>query len=256
MHVLIVLAHPERQSFNGAMTDAAVNSLSDAGHSVVVSDLYRESFAAAAGPGDVTERANTKVFNLGEEQLHASRHACFAGDIRRELDRLFAADVLILQFPMWWYSVPAILKGWIDRVFAFGSAYDFGRTWNRGVFAGKKAMLSFTTGAPATTFEPDGRNGDMERVLWPLHAGVLALVGYDVLSPFIGFAPAWIGDGGRDAILQRYRDRLDGIATEQPMFFHKLEDFDENSRLRADVEPGTPCQHRGDRVHLNSTQKR
>ena len=80
-----------------------------------------------------------------------------------EIDRLFAADLLILQFPMWWFSVPAILKGWIDRVFAFGVTYDFGRTWDKGVMCGRRAMLSMTTSAPPGVFMPDGRSGDLNR---------------------------------------------------------------------------------------------
>ena len=162
-----------------------------------------------------------------------------------------AADLLILQFPMWWYSVPAILKGWIDRVFAFGVTYDFGRTWDRGVMRGKRAMLCFTTGAPESTFAPDGRNGDIERILWPLHAGVLALCGYSVLPPFICWAPAWVEAKQRDHMLLAYADRLHNIDACEPLFFHKLADYDEQSRLKPGVEPGTPCQHRGPRKHLS-----
>jgi len=115
---------------------------------------------------------------------------------------------------------------------------------------GKRAMLAFTTGAPEPTFAPDGRNGDLERVLWPIHAGVLALCGYDVLPPFVGWAPAWIGADGRAAILRGYADRLRNIDNDQPLFFHKLDDYDEHSRLKPDIDPATPGQHRGKRKHL------
>ena len=215
-----------------------------------MSDLYAEEFQAAAGPWDVTHRTNTDRFDLGAEQMAAAKDRAYAPDIRRELNRLFAADLLILQFPMWWFSVPAILKGWIDRVFTFGVAYDFGRTWNRGVFAGKRAMLSFTTGAPANAFQPDGRSGDLERVLWPIHGGVLALCGFEVLRPFEAWAVPWIGDDGRAAVLESYRQRLQQLDSEQPLFFHPLEDFGEDHRLRPEVEPGTPGQHRDPRKHL------
>ncbi|RMF94893.1 MAG: flavodoxin family protein [Gammaproteobacteria bacterium] len=250
MNALIVFAHPEPRSFNAAMRDEAARTLAEQGYSVTVSDLYAEGFEAAAGPGDVLERANPERFDLGAEQLAAAETLAYAPDIRREIDRLFAADLLILQFPMWWFSVPAILKGWIDRVFAFGVAYDFGRTWDRGVFRGKRAMLSFTTGAPANVFEPDGRSGDLERVLWPLHGGVLALCGFSVLRPFTAWAVPWIGDQGRAEVLARYRRRLQSLDEEEPLFFHRLADFGEDHRLRPDVEPGTPAQHRGPRKHL------
>ena len=250
MKVLIVFAHPEPDSFNGAMKTVAVEALSEAGHSVVVSDLYAEGFSAVAGPADVTERASDERFDLGMEQMNAANNNCFAADIKGEIDRLFDADLLILQFPMWWYSTPAILKGWIDRVFAFGVTYDFGRTWDRGVMTEKRAMLSLTTSAPPSTFRPDGRNGDIERILWPLHGGVLALCGYEVLQPFVAHSVGWIDDDARETILQEYAERLRNIEADEPMFFHSLEDYDENSQLKPEIEPGTPCQHRGTRKHL------
>jgi NAD(P)H dehydrogenase (quinone) len=250
MNVLIVHAHPEPQSFTSAMRSTAVDALTGAGHTVVVSDLYAENFGAAADPDDFTDRLDADRLNMGVEQEHAAGNKSFSPEIQGEIDRLFAADLLILQFPLWWYSVPAIMKGWIDRVFAYGVTYDFGHTWDRGVMQGKRAMLAFTTGAPETTFATDGRNGDLERVLWPLHAGVLALCGFDVLQPFTGWAPAWVGDEGRQAILEQYADRLRNIENDVPMFFHSLDDYDEQSQLKPDIEPGTPCQHRGKRLHL------
>jgi len=249
MNVLVVFAHPEPKSFNGAMKNVAVDTLSAAGHTVIVSDLYAEGFGAIAGPGDFIERANEQRFELGIEQANAANNSCFAADIQGEIDRLFAADFLILQFPMWWYSTPAILKGWIDRVFAFGVTYDFGRTWDRGVMKGKRAMLSLTTSAPPSTFMPDGRNGDLERILWPLHGGVLALCGYEVLQPFVAHSIGWSDDEARENVLKEYADRLSSIETDEPMFFHSLDDYDENSRLKPEIDPGTPCQHRGTRKH-------
>jgi len=250
VNVLIVFAHPEPDSFAGAMKNLAVETLTAEGHTVVVSDLYTEGFQAAAGPADVTNRLNPERFDLGPEQAFAAKEGCFSDEIQGEIDRLFEADFLILQFPMWWFSMPAIMKGWIDRVFAFGVTYDFGQTWDKGILQGRRAMLSFTTGAPEGVFAPDGRSGDLERVLWPIHGGVLALCGYEVLPPFNGYAVPWIGDEGRQATLERYRQRLIGIENDSPLFFHKLEDFGEDHRMKPDVEPATPAQHRGPRKHL------
>lgn len=250
MNVLIVVAHPEPQSFGHAMCTTAADTLTESGHTVVISDLYAEGFASAIGPGDFTQRADPVYLNLGVEQEHAAKTQGFRAEVQREIDRLLAADLLILQFPMFWYSVPGIMKSWIDRVFAYGVTYDFGRTWDRGVLTGKRAMLSFTTGAPESTFATDGRNGDLERVLWPLHAGVLALCGYSVLPPFVGWAPAWIDAAGREALLDSYANRLRHIDKDAALFFHSLDDYDKSSRLKPDVEPGTPCQHRDGRKHL------
>ena len=55
------------------------------------------------------------------------------------MDKLFWCDALILQFPLWWFSLPAMLKGWVDRVFASGGRiYGGGKWYDRGVFAGKR----------------------------------------------------------------------------------------------------------------------
>jgi NAD(P)H dehydrogenase (quinone) len=251
MRVLIVYAHPEPMSFNGTMKDLAVETLSAAGHSVTVSDLYAQGFNPVAGAGDFRGRADPDRLDLGMEQAHAARSGGFAPELQAEIDKLLAADFLLLQFPFWWYSVPAILKGWIDRVFAYGAAYDFGRTWDRGVFTGRRAMLSFTTSAPPTSSLPDGRNGDLERTLWPLHAGVLALCGYDVLKPFVAHAVRWVDQGRREAILAEYRQRLLHIEADQPLFFQKLADYGPEGRLKPELEPRTPGQHRGPRLHLD-----
>lgn len=244
MNALIVYAHPEPRSFNGAMKDLAVETLTAAGHRVTVADLYREGFNPAAGPWDFTSRGDPERFELGAEQARAARHRTFAPDVQREIDRLFAADLVVLQFPMWWFSMPAMLKGWIDRVFAFGTAYDFGKTWDRGVLRGRRAMLSMTTSAPPSVFQPDGRNGDLERILWPIHAGALALCGYNVLPPFVGYGVPFVGTAGRQAILDRFRERLLRIETTAPLYFHPLADYTPEGRLREGIEPRTPGQHR------------
>ncbi len=255
MNVFIVYAHPEPKSFNGLLRDTAIETLEAAGHEVVVSDLYAQRFLAAAGPEDVLEQSNNERFDLGAEQMAAAPTRAFAPEIQQEMERVFAADLLILQFPMWWFSVPGILKSWIDRVFAFGVAYDFGRTWDKGVFAGKRAMLSFTTGAPPGVFEPDGRSGDLERVLWPLHGGVLALCGFSVLPPFVAWAVPWVGDDGRAKIVADYAERLSMLEHDEPLFFHSLSDFGENHQLKAEIVPATPAQHRGQRFHLLGEDK-
>ncbi|MEO8223820.1 MAG: NAD(P)H-dependent oxidoreductase [Gammaproteobacteria bacterium] len=250
MHALIVYAHPEPQSFNGAMRDVAVETLTAAGHQVTVSDLYAQGFNPVAGAHDFTHRTDAGLLDLGTEQAHAARSGGFAPDVQAEIDKLLAADLLLLQFPFWWYSVPAMLKGWIDRVFAYGVAYDFGRTWDRGVFRGRRAMLAFTTSAPPTSSLPDGRNGDLERTLWPLHAGVLALCGYDVLPPFVAHAVRWVDAPRRAAILDEYRQRLQRLDEDSPLFFQTLDDYGPDGRLKPGIKPRTPGQHRGPRFHL------
>ena len=141
MNVLIVFAHPERHSFNGTMLDAATRTLATAGHTVVVSDLYRMGFASTLDRHDFLDVADPDRFNAQKEQSEAFRTGRFAPELKAEMDKIDACDLMIWQFPIYWFSVPAILKGWIDRVFAFRYAYGGGRWYEKGVFAGKKALI-------------------------------------------------------------------------------------------------------------------
>lgn len=226
MQVFIVHAHPEPRSFNGALTATARQVLEGEGHKVVVSDLYAMGWEPRSGRGNFTGAHAPGYFNQQQEELHATETGGFAPDIRAEMDKLFASDVLIFQCPLWWFSLPAILKGWVDRVFAMGAVYGGGVWYDRGRFAGRRAMLSLTVGGPDTMYGPDGLNGPIDQLLYPIQHGMLRFTGFDVLPPFIAWQPARIGDAGRQAYLAQYRQRLLALATTEPLQFPSLDDHD------------------------------
>ena len=120
MNVLIVHAHPEPKSFNTALRDHSVRALGGLGHAVQVSDLYAMNFNPVAGPGDFTDRADPDYLVYALEQRHGFETGTLAPDIQAEIETLMWCDLLILHFPLYWFSVPAILKGWIDRVLVSG----------------------------------------------------------------------------------------------------------------------------------------
>jgi NAD(P)H dehydrogenase (quinone) len=148
MRILIVYAHPEPLSFTAALKNLAMEVLTEAGHEVQVSDLYAMKFDPAGGPTDFLAREDPSVFRYQREQIHATAADLFAPQLKAEMSKLAWADFVIFQFPLWWFSLPAILKGWVDRVFAMGFSYNIGQSYEKGVFRGKRAMLSFTTGGP------------------------------------------------------------------------------------------------------------
>lgn len=226
MNILIVHAHPEPRSFNGALTDTARHTLAEAGHAVVVSDLYALGWNPRSDRGNFTGTLDPEVFKQQLEEAHASETGGFAADVQAELDKLLGCDVLIFQFPLWWFSLPAMLKGWVDRVFAMGAVYGGGLWYDRGRFAGRRAMLSLTAGGPATMYGPDGLNGDIDLLLYPIQHGMLRFTGFDVLPPFIAWQPARIGDDARRAYLEQYRQRLLTLATTPPLRFPSLDDYD------------------------------
>lgn len=232
MNVLIVHAHPEPKSFNGALKDLAVEVLAGEGHEVRVSDLYAMGFEAVAGPGDFLERADPEIFRLQTEQTHAHATGTFAADVRAEMEKVLWADFVIFQFPIWWFGLPAILKGWVDRVFAVGFAYGGGRWYDEGAFRGKRAMLSLTTGGGPAIFAPDGLSGPIDQILWPIQHGMLYFVGMDVLPPFIAWGPARAGDERRREYLAEYRQRLLTLDSTPAIPFPKLADYDDQLRLK------------------------
>lgn len=226
MNVFIVHAHPEPKSFNGALTDRARHHLAQNGHEVVLSDLYAMKWQARSDRWNFTSMANDAYFKQQAEEARASELSGFAADIAAEQEKLFACDVLILQFPLWWFSMPAVLKGWVDRVFAAGRVYGGGHWYDRGRLLGRRAMLSVTVGGPASMYGPDGLNGDIDMLLYPIQHGMLRFVGFDVLPPFIAWQPARISHDERQAYLANYEQRLDKLQALKPLQFPHLDHYD------------------------------
>jgi putative NADPH-quinone reductase len=219
MNILLLFAHPEPQSFNGAMLRTAIATLEAAGHRVQVSDLYGQPFNPVSDRRNFTTVANAAFFKQQKEELYATAHQGFADEVEAELQKLAWCDVMIWQFPLWWFGVPAVLKGWVDRVFAMGRAYGAGQFYENGVFRGKRALLSLTTGSgsPAEAYQSGGLQGDLLGILRPIHRGMLQFTGFTVLAPHVVYGPARLTDEERVAALATWAARLPGLATEAPL---------------------------------------
>ena len=127
MRVFIVHAHAEPTSFNGSMTRAATNTLAAAGHDVVVSDLHVLGFDPVSDRRNFMTVADASVLKQQAEESFASANNGYVPELQAEMDKVGWCDVMIFQFPIWWLGLPAILKGWVERVFAVGRAYGGGR---------------------------------------------------------------------------------------------------------------------------------
>lgn len=217
MNILIVFAHPEAHSFNGAMFDTAVKTLRDAGHTVNTSDLYRMGFEPVSSRDNFTTVSDADYLKLQLEEAYASEHGGFAAELEVEMQKLEACDLLILQFPLWWFGMPAIMKGWVDRVLAMGRMYGNGRLYENGRFRGKRALLALTTGGPEEAYLKGGFNGDIAAILRPIQRGVLQFVGFDVLAPQIHYGPVRVSDAQRQDWLAAYAKRLERIEAEAPI---------------------------------------
>ena len=214
MNVLLIYAHPEPKSFTGALFGKAKEVLSTAGHELRVSDLYAMKFDPVSGKNNFTDPENPDFFKQQLEELHATATGTFAQSIDSEQQKLEWCELMIWQFPLWWFSVPGVLKGWVDRVFAMGRTYGQGRMYETGVFRGKKALLSLTTGGPAEAYLEDGLQGDLRSILRPIQRGILEFTGFTVLEPHIVYGPARLSPQERDQELIRWQERLLTISSE------------------------------------------
>ncbi|MBN9048807.1 MAG: NAD(P)H-dependent oxidoreductase [Rhizobiales bacterium] len=214
MNALLVYAHPEPTSFTAAMRDVAADTLRDLGYTVEVSDLYAEGFNPVAGRHDFLTVNDPARFHYQTEQGLAHVQQGFAPDLAREQARFLKADLVIWLFPIWWGGVPAILKGWFERVLAYGFAYSDGRRYDKGFFKDKKGLLCFTTGGTAERFSATGVYGTLDQVLWPTQRLILEYLGLNALPPFVAYAAPRVDDAGRKSYLDQWKTRLREISAE------------------------------------------
>jgi len=217
MRVFIVFAHPEQKSFNAELLRFSVEVLKEAGHEVRVSNLYEMHWKAVADSEDFPWMHTGERLNYAEASGKAFTEKKQLPEIEAEQQKLLWADLVIFQFPLWWYSMPAILKGWVDRVYAFKFAYGIGEhggekwgdRFGEGTLKGRKAMIVTTVGGREPHYGPRGVNGYMEDLLWPIQHGIFFYPGMDVLPAFTPFEI-----GGRttsheaEQIKAAYRERL------------------------------------------------
>ncbi len=237
MKVLIVHAHPEPQSFSSALKTLARDELMSLGHDVQVSDLYAMSFNPVASVHDFGAREDDEYCVYALEQRHGVKTGTIAPDIQAELGRLRWCDLLVLNFPIFWFSTPAILKGWIDRVFVSGTVYGGKRFYDRGGLTGKRALVSATLGGQEHMFSEDGIHGPLEVMLRHLLQGTLAYAGLEVLRPFVAWHVPYISLQEREGLLDAWRSRLHTLGDEPGLIFPKLAEFDENLYRLTGVTP-------------------
>ena len=212
LNVLVVYAHHEPSSFTAAMKNLAVEVLSRQGHNVAVSDLYGEGFNPVAQKWDFVTSSGAH-FNYMMEQKHAAKlDLAFSPDILGEIQKVKAADIVLFATPLWWFSVPAVLKGWFDRVLAMGVAWDSGQFYEKGLLRGKQAMLVVSAGHPAQYYANNGiHRAAPLQVLHAINHGTLAFCGFDVHEPFVALNVLGLNDTDRLKMLQELQFRFDHL---------------------------------------------
>lgn len=188
MKYTIIYGHPNPKSFNAAIKDRVEAHLKAKNREYAVRDIYGMNFNAILSGSDFA------TFRKGQ----------VPDDIKREQGYIASADRLILIHPIWWFGMPAAMKGYIDRVFAKGFAYDYGPKGPIGLLTGKSAIVINTTGGS----EDDYRNhGFKDAIVKTIDDGSLGFCGIKVTEhPFFYAVPA-ISDGERKKMLES----IDGL---------------------------------------------
>lgn len=247
MKVFFVYAHPNPRSLNATLKNYASDALEAAGHQVQVSDLYAMNWKAVADAEDFPQRDRDLPLDYGAASGEAYRNGTQSEDIAAEQDKLLWADAVVFQFPLWWYSMPAILKGWVERVYALGFAYgrgvhdktQWGKRFGEGILEGKRSMICMTVGGRAAQYGPRGVNGQMDDLLWPIHHGVLFYPGMTVLPPTI-FYEVWrrIDEKAVRQLCEHYALRVLSLMETEPIPFRTQNggDYDSHQTLKPGLE--------------------
>lgn len=140
MNHLIIVAHPNNQSFNKAITDAVVESSREMGAETLLRDLYSLDFNPV----------------LSWEELQAAGCGIIPSEIRNEQLLISKADLITLIYPLWWMGFPAILKGYLDRVLTHGFAYKTEGDISVGLIQGKKMQQLITIGSNVEQYQSLG----------------------------------------------------------------------------------------------------
>ncbi|GEK81127.1 NAD(P)H-dependent oxidoreductase [Agrococcus baldri] len=237
--VLWVSAHPEPRSLTGSLRRDGIAHLRGLGHEVLESDLYAMHWDPVLAP--VRDEGR---FHVTADTRRDFLEGTQPPDVAREQEKLRRADAVVLQFPLWWYGVPAIMKGWFDRVlvsgFAFGKDAGTGRRlrFEQGPFAGTRALVAVTLGDRPASIGPRGKSGELEQLLFGLLHGTLAYTGMHVLRPWaLPSADFAEHDGAAAASL---RARLDDLLTAPPIPYRPqfTGDYTDDWELAPHIRPG------------------
>ncbi|MGN6319691.1 NAD(P)H-dependent oxidoreductase [Trinickia sp.] len=224
----VVHAHPEPRSFCTAMAHEAVRVLKERGDDVSFSDLYALEFDPVVRATDFAARADSDYLVYALEQRHAFQKNALAPDIAREVQALLSSDTLVMVFPLYWFSVPALIKGWIDRCFVSGAMYGGKRIYGRGGMAGKRAVIGVSLGGREHMFGARGIHGELAGgMLRHLLQGTLGYVGYEVLEPFFAWHIPYCSAEQRADTLVRWRDFIARIDERAPMSMPRFEGYDD-----------------------------
>lgn len=250
-------AHPEPRSLNASLRRDGICFLQAAGHRVVESDLYAMDWDPVVRRENLDRRPIPGRLDVTGHGRAAQLAGRAASDVAREQAKVRAADAMVVQFPLWWYAMPAILKGWFDRVFvsgfAFGKDPASGRRmrFEQGPFRGTRALAVVTLGDREASIGPRGKSGELSELLFGLLHGTFAYTGMSPLRPWALPSADFTDDGAgyaaaRDSLLARLAELFD-----EPAIAYREQftgDYTDQWELQPHLAPGRT----GLSVHLRT----
>lgn len=176
MHTLLVLAHPRESSLTAQVAGRALRRLEADGRTVDFLDLHTEGFDPRMSPED--------------EPDFSKPGKVYSAEVRAHMRRVEDADEIVVIFPVWWYGLPALLKGWIDRVWNHGFAYGV----RPSRLSRKRLLWLGLAGGAEDTFVEDGVHGLLEH---HLTAGISRYCGVEDATARVAYDTI---DNGADAL--------------------------------------------------------
>lgn len=193
MNHLLVVAHPNQESFNHAIVQTTLQALKAKGHEAVVRDLYALQFEPV----------------LSLEDFQNLRSGQIPSDIKAEQDYITSADVITFIYPIWWTGLPAILKGYVDRVFSYGFAYAYGKDGNiEKLLSGKKGLLINTYGTPSEIYDSIGMTDALKKTS---DTGIFEFCGIEVQEHLLFGGVPRVDDAARQAMLGQIEERVNRL---------------------------------------------
>lgn len=187
MNVLIVFAHPHPHSFNRAILEMVDSTLRERGHATRIHDLYQMQFRAVMDSEDL---ARNWSGDLPEDTL-------------QEQAAIRWAQGLVFIYPIWWFGPPAILKGWIDRVFTRKFAFEFTAIGMRGLLTQERALILNTLGGDEALYQ---RERWHELLVRPMTEGILGACGVRNISHRAFYEVPTVTHAERQAMLEVVRE--------------------------------------------------
>ncbi len=239
---LVVLAHPSAASFNHAWFVSSLSALRNAGYEILTSDLFALGFDPAERAEHYGDLVSVNGFDVLRVQSDAQQAGMLPEAVKQEIGKLHAADLVVFHFPLWWFSPPAMLKGWFERVLVHGEFHTSEKRFDKGLASGKRALFCVTCGVDENGGAPSGFEADTRMLLWPL-AFSLYYCGFDVFQPIIQYGVHGFHEGQAKAELEAALDKrlagqqqlIENLEMRQLIRFNPQSDFDENGLLKQDA---------------------